>query len=85
METINEWLNENKDKISYRLSLELKSAQKDFNFMNDLSVVKLYRSRRMGVKSIIDFLKVYPELKNEIGFICTESLKYYIKTHKYGL
>ena len=36
-------------------------------------------------RAIIDFLKVYPNLKNEIGFICTESIKNYIKTHKYEI
>ena len=30
-------------------------------------------------------IKVYPNLKNEIGFICTESIKNYIKTHKYEI
>lgn len=85
METIEEWLQKNKEEIRYRLFMELKASSKDFKYMSDLSVVKLYRSRRMGVKSIIDFLKVYPNLKNEIGFICTESIKNYIKTHKYEI
>jgi len=83
MTTIKEWIEVNKENISHRLYLELKSISNIYTYMEDLSVIKSYK--RLGIKSIIQLLKIYPSLVNEVGFVCTETVKYYIKKKKYEI
>ena len=75
-----DWIDINKENISYRLYVELKSISFIYNYMDELSVIKCYK--RLGIKSIIQLLRIYPALTNEIGFICTESIKYYKQNKK---
>ena len=77
---IKEWIEINKENISYKLYIELKSISFIYNFMDELSVIKCYK--RLGVKSIIQLIEIYPTLTNEIGFICYDSIKYYKQNKK---
>ena len=79
MEKIDDFIIRNKENMSFRLFCVLRMITKKYTYMNELSVLNLYRTRNVGVKPILELLKIYPELKNEVGFICVENLNYWIK------
>jgi len=61
--------------MSYSLKTEL--LKLPYVYMEELSVLLLFRRRNFGVKKIRELLSIYPELKNESGMISYEVLKSY--------
>jgi DNA-directed RNA polymerase alpha subunit len=65
--------------MSIRLKNNLIKASKQYRFLCELSVLRLYKIRNFNLKSIKELIEIYPNLKNEVGFICIEQISYHLK------
>ena len=79
---ITDFINLNENNISVRLKAVLIKASLKYKYMNDLSVLKFCSIQGAGIKSTKELIEIYPELKNEIGFISTEQVIYHLKKNK---
>ena len=73
MEKIKDFVSKND--MSYRLEVSLLKLH--FVYMEELSVLKLFKTRTFGVKQIRELISIYPDLENESGIISYECLKSY--------
>ena len=47
--------------------------------MFELSVIRLMKFRYLGLKQVKELIELYPDLENEIGYLCYDSVKNYAK------
>lgn len=73
-----DFINLNENNISVRLKRALIICSYKYNYMDDLSVLKIAKISGVGVKSTKELLNIYPNLKNEVGFISTEQVLYHL-------
>jgi len=59
--------------MSVILKRDLKKASKKYRFLCELSVLKFYKVCK-NIKIVLEFEKIYPNLKNESGFMTAKQL-----------
>jgi len=65
--------------MSKRLENSLILVSKKYTYMFELSVIRLMKFRYLGLKQVKELIELYPDLENEIGYLCYDSVKNYAK------
>ena len=68
--------------MSVKLKRNLTIASRKYRFLCELSVLRLYKIRCFGLKSIKELMEIYPNLRNEVGFISIEQILYHLKKNE---
>ncbi len=68
--------------ISLRTKNSLIFINEHYTYMDELSVVKLGKFRKVGIQTIFEIQKYYPNLKNELQVISNYEIGKYLKRNR---
>lgn len=71
--------------ISNRLKCSLMFASVKHRYLDELSVINFCKIRNVGIKSVKELIRVYPELTKEVKDINTRSINEYININQTSL
>lgn len=71
--------------ISNRLKCSLMFASVKYRYMDQLSMISFCKIRNVGIKSVKELIKVYPELKQEVKDVNVRNIKEYISINQTSL
>lgn len=65
--------------ISFRTKNSLICINENYTYMDELSVIKLAKFKKVGIQTIFEIQKYYPDLKNELQVISHYEIEKYLK------